>query len=431
VTTTVIKSIKPAGGGDYSSLNTWESANRADLVSLDQIRVAEVYSGGNALLANTYIVLNAGWTTNPTHYIEIRGATGEQHQGIFSTSKAYMEYLDPAHSEIIEIYKDARITRMQCRSDLYSIYAAPAAGHEVYVDQCLCIIAATANLIRGTVYNAGAGLVTVRSSVVLNNGSGGGWGIACLSTGPVNSYGNTIVAPNYAYHAMAAGSDSQDNYLSAGTCYHGTIVKGDHDATSNNEATTPALRSIAYSTANFVSVTLGSEDFHLNPTSVLRWGGVDQAGLTTDFEGQARHSPPSIGADDDPSVILTVDSVDGVTASEAISRVGNIPVSILEGLTVSESVVRLVTALCGSADGISIYDSPQRTLTVIVTASDVTTFQDLASSIRTAFLGVYDGVEAVDRSPEPIDGMMSSLLQGQKPFVAIQVAYPRIEIRVR
>ena len=55
MTTIVTHTIKPAGGGHFSSLNAWEAGGlvlgdpgfpgsiRRDLVALDQIEVAEVF----------------------------------------------------------------------------------------------------------------------------------------------------------------------------------------------------------------------------------------------------------------------------------------------------------------------------------------------------------------------------------------------------
>lgn len=64
-----IKTIKPGGGGDYTSLSAWEAAEQANLVSGDLIKVAECYPGVDALQCTL-----SGWTTDATHYIWIRGA---------------------------------------------------------------------------------------------------------------------------------------------------------------------------------------------------------------------------------------------------------------------------------------------------------------------------------------------------------------------
>ena len=75
-----IKTIMPGGGGDYTSLNAWETGEQADLVAADRIAVAEVYSGGNAM-TNAEINITTGWTMDSTRYAEIRAAVGEGHSG--------------------------------------------------------------------------------------------------------------------------------------------------------------------------------------------------------------------------------------------------------------------------------------------------------------------------------------------------------------
>ena len=87
--TTEIKTIKPGGGGDYSSLSAWDSVERTDLVTANKIKVAEVYGGGNA--GRVYLLTYSGfWITDATRYIEIRAASGHEHNGVWDTNKAYM-----------------------------------------------------------------------------------------------------------------------------------------------------------------------------------------------------------------------------------------------------------------------------------------------------------------------------------------------------
>ena len=68
--TEVIKSIK-ASGGDYTSLAAWEAGENRDLVTADEIAVAEIY---NDILVN-YVDFRFGWTTDDTHRIVLRCPT--------------------------------------------------------------------------------------------------------------------------------------------------------------------------------------------------------------------------------------------------------------------------------------------------------------------------------------------------------------------
>ena len=66
--TEIVHTIK-ASGGDYSSLSAWEAAQQRDLVSADEIAVAECYG-----FVDTSGAIIDGWTTDSTRYIEVRAA---------------------------------------------------------------------------------------------------------------------------------------------------------------------------------------------------------------------------------------------------------------------------------------------------------------------------------------------------------------------
>lgn len=65
-----IKTVKPGGGGDYTSLSAWEAAEQANLVSGDLIKVALCVADG---VVDTLQCTLAGWTTDASHYISILG----------------------------------------------------------------------------------------------------------------------------------------------------------------------------------------------------------------------------------------------------------------------------------------------------------------------------------------------------------------------
>jgi hypothetical protein len=87
VATEVIKSIKPGGGGDYTNLTDWEDARRGDIVTGNTIEIAECY-GGDCANAATISFASGNWTTDSDHYIVVRAAAGEKHEGTYDASKA-------------------------------------------------------------------------------------------------------------------------------------------------------------------------------------------------------------------------------------------------------------------------------------------------------------------------------------------------------
>lgn len=68
--TIVEKFIRPAGGADYTSLTAWEAARQGNIVTRDTVEIATCQQGATA---DTSALVVSGWTTDPTHYIWIRG----------------------------------------------------------------------------------------------------------------------------------------------------------------------------------------------------------------------------------------------------------------------------------------------------------------------------------------------------------------------
>lgn len=73
-----ISSIR-SSGGDYTSLTSWEAGEQADIVTADEIAIAECYDDWPSGLADSLTI--DGWTTDATRYIIVRAASGEGHTG--------------------------------------------------------------------------------------------------------------------------------------------------------------------------------------------------------------------------------------------------------------------------------------------------------------------------------------------------------------
>jgi hypothetical protein len=77
--TTVISKVGIAGGPtrDYSSLQAWEDASPANLVTADQIWKAECYNDGGPLTATGNCLQMGGQTTDATRYLWLTTAAGQ------------------------------------------------------------------------------------------------------------------------------------------------------------------------------------------------------------------------------------------------------------------------------------------------------------------------------------------------------------------
>jgi hypothetical protein len=299
MTTTVIKSIKAAGGGDYTSLSSWETARRGDITATgrDTIEIAEVYDK-----ADTGLTLSsANWTVDASHYIWIRAASGYAHLGIYSETRAYFRSID---CSIGYLHLGPGISMHDpFNSEIY-IHDIPAA--QCIVEGLIINNTSTNGMASsyGVIgfYNCNAGAThIVKNCVVVKNSHGYGVIGGRGSTNQVKIYNCTLRIPDEGVNSVGFLLDtgtvftSQNNYFGSDTRnyftgYGGTINKGANDATKNTEATTPSLQNIAYSTANFINVTLGSEDLHILKTGALYNTGANltSEGVTTDFEGTTR-----------------------------------------------------------------------------------------------------------------------------------------------
>ena len=325
--TTDTKTIIPAGGGDYTTLQAWEAGEAANLVTADKIAQAEVHRGGTAS-DNTTLVINAGWTTDATRHIDIVAAAGQEHDGTLdgSQSPAPARFETTADVPLCEWKRIIHTERMQylCTKRM-DIRAEDAA---LIMKRCQLVGNGIANNLNDLLRYRGdaiPGLVE-NSQLIINSGPannasvfgivGGGSGDTTL----VDIYGCALIADadspngnlqcfrtkssatnvitednNYAFNAASSNPlvyQAQDS---------GTINKGANTATYNTEATTASLRSILYSTATFSSVTNAAQVLlHPGAVGTLVDVGADLTGTQTaeSITGIARVAPWDIGPDE-------------------------------------------------------------------------------------------------------------------------------------
>jgi len=93
MTTTVTSAIRISGATspapDYTTLTAWESGEQDNITAAgsDEIHIAECYNDWSSGLDDYFNV--GGWTTDATHYIEIKPADGEGHTGVLSDGGNY------------------------------------------------------------------------------------------------------------------------------------------------------------------------------------------------------------------------------------------------------------------------------------------------------------------------------------------------------
>lgn len=311
--TTVTKTVKPGGGGDYTSLESWESSEQSNLVSADEIHVCECYSGGNLLGTPSNQFRLTGWITNATNHIVLKAADGHAHEGGPDTNKAYAKCTansgttDTTLSRPFWISEDIKIQNLQfiatSRNTSFGVLFPQAIFNLIEVDGCIiendrpsaytgtAVGVRIQNPIATKFYN---NIIIMRpnsssSNVYAMDGQQYGAG-----TAPTHEiYNNTIVFAEDCSRATGIRTqwpalDSENNYFYLdgtqqetiyNTALSGTITQGSNDKTDSDAA---------YSTATFASVTDGSEDFSLVTGSNLIDAGATLNSVTTDAVGTSR-----------------------------------------------------------------------------------------------------------------------------------------------
>jgi hypothetical protein len=367
--TTVIKTIKPAGGGDYSSLVSWESVQRGNLVTRDTVEVAEVYGGGSA---GAVVLASANWTVDATHYPWIRAASGQGHNGVFNASNAYVTGGFAVTLFDIAVGYTKIGPGISCQVNQYAMGVSVYAVGNCIVDGLLMRpefssgataiafannVGTVGNIVRNCGIHLGSDGTSFLAGAYLQSNSGNPATLSVLNCTIHlnNSAGNNGCIMSYGFPTSNLGIITTQNcYFTnpAGTIYGvnvnwpGQFVKGTHDATSNTEAITPSLQNIAYSTANFVNITTGSEDLHLKAGSALLLKGISLVDVTTDFEGTSRVGfIYDIGADQFDQVPMCWNYTARYRSSNKLfkaSGCGNYPKSLRVPSNIDKSTGRMV-----------------------------------------------------------------------------------------
>lgn len=325
VRTVTVKS----SGGDYASLSSALAGEAANLVSLDRQTDIECH----AFIDTTANISISGWTTDATRYLRIYAAEGQGHSGIFDTSKYLLRSALAVNG--ITISEDyVRIEGIQIHlthpgtdpfgagSCIQISGTSNAANSDIRIERCIIRDGATEDGTLTSGIFCGCGRTTVRNTLIYGTGgaSSGHNGIRAeqFTNAPTVVCENcTIVDTTGCAVQQINGTVTLTNCYSGGhstNAYSGTMTRTTcaHDTATVFSGSTA---SIAYSTANFVNVTSGSEDLHLivGASATLLTGGTDLSGtFTIDIDGDTRSSPWTIGMDAPATTIYTETGSGGI-----------------------------------------------------------------------------------------------------------------------
>lgn len=314
MTTTVTKTIK-SSGGDYTSLSAWESANAADLTSVDEIRQAECHN-----FVDTAMVDIDGWTTDATRYIRIYAA--QNHGGVYGTSSYRLAPADTGWS-FINRENYCRVeglcisTTATCQTVFYH-YASGTA--DCRYDRV--IVKGTANVTYG-VRNGNSGLATYTNILIYDVRGGASRSFYheigtsnCYNCTAINSStgfrqdSGTCVVKNCAYYSQGAPTpNGYDGNWGSGSTNNASDQASDAPGTNPRNSVTPT----------FVDET--NDDFHLaSGDTAWKDQGADLSGtFTVDIDNVTRSGTWDIGADEytAPAVSAAITGTAQPTSTEA------------------------------------------------------------------------------------------------------------------
>ena len=378
---TIVISIIPSGGGDYTTLSAAESGARSTYSNLVAdgnsiiFRLNESASVGGA-------VTFGAWTTDSTHTITIDVPMAYRHNSTRGSG---------ARIVLTGGYQTGITT--SCGNVFINGLAIDAAGgagscafYNVYDNVVLngCLFY---NSAQHTYYHNGQSLS--HTLTLINCMAYGGAASGCFSTN-----GGEIYAYNCTFINNSTGMRSDGyNWIWAKNCYCGNNSAADysinaegHVVITNSFSSDGSLSTTIATIANchFTNSGAGTENIHIDLTSSLHAAGTDLSadahyGVATDFEGTARPTTPSIGADEP-----TQTAVDASTVTEntvlAFNPPAKITISMVDASTVTENTVLA-------------FNSPAQITISMVDASTVTENENITTR---SYINIHDSVATSD-----------------------------------
>lgn len=283
--TVVTKTIKPAGGGDYTTLAAWETARAGSKV--DTIERAECYAGNSGGLT-----LGVSWSLDATSHIEIAAASSDMHQGVFSTAKSHI--ISSGSAIHIGASSVARVRVYDMLLGAGGVGSGVKNGYtavDVKAYRCIATGATATGGFSGVKYAENCVAYGIRFDASSS-------GFASVSSGGQQLLNCTAYDCGIGFFASSSANIDARNCV-AQSCTDGfKVASASFVATSSNNISDIAGDAPGTNSKQGVVqfVDAANKDFHLAATdTVARGAGVNltSSGITTDIDGDAR---PATGA---------------------------------------------------------------------------------------------------------------------------------------
>ena len=305
--TLVTKTIK-ASGGDYASLQAL-AADPQNLVAGD---VYWEVTCDNLDDNNGSMPDFSGWTTDSTRYLHIKAATKHASGGVVTTNAYRRTVTGGTATRCVKVGTIGNGGLIIFEGLQFSNTTAGQA--------CIDPVGAVGN--RGTIRLVGC-ILNAAYACTMSNGVNDHHfemiNVIAISSSSIALYGgyqnlkayHVTVSGTYGIYWSASGGPTitiKNSYARGSTKsleLLGTITKT--KVATNDTQGTVGNQNVAYSTANFIGVTAGSENLHAQDDGALAAAGADLSGesapwnVPKDIDDDTRKaSAPYIGADEVP-----------------------------------------------------------------------------------------------------------------------------------
>lgn len=387
-----IKSIR-SSGGDYTSLSAWEAGEERDLVTADEIAIAECYDDWPSGLNDT-VVISGTWVSDSTRYPIIRCATGHGHDGT-PGSGFHIRHSSVSGTAITIQVSYTRVIGLDVANSTGSgsgIYLA----QDGIVEKCLC----TTNGGNGITLSGTAGKEQVARNNLCYECSADGIDLGLAAARYV--YNNTCVGNGV--YGIDAGRNNSNQHIKNNLCsgntsgdynWAGTSIDDDYNASADTTATGGGgANSVNSQTFSFADAA--NDDYHL---SAATSGGTDLSaatyGFSDDIDGETR-SNWDFGFDEYASSGTTVSGSlsAGVSASASQSATSTRVASLSAGISASEAFQSNATINAAILEGTNAGDSSGdvlSTLASVAASANAAAAQEALVSIVGA---IAEGVSA-------------------------------------
>jgi hypothetical protein len=287
----------------YNTPQAWETDREGDLVGANRHEVGVAYADGIFTGPTTEIVRVQGSTTDATHYMELIVAQGQRHDGTAGSGVVFDGADTTKHGvRIIDSYtrvQGLEMKRFRSASGAAGVFIDTGAANVLLEDLLIYDFDSAANSVAG-IHSSGSLSFTVRNCIIYDGDTAGIRGNAGVS----GTIQNTTI------HGMASrgvfedgGTFAVTNTIAMGNPTDFDVVNGTQSYNLSSDATATGTGSLSNKLAanQFVSLTAGSEDFHLKAGADAIDAGTSLAGsFTDDIDGDTRPLGAAwdIGADE-------------------------------------------------------------------------------------------------------------------------------------